>query len=279
MTELEWIDTHCHLDAAEFEADRESQRQRARQLGVTTCVLPAVERANWPTVTAWAQRHQDVYALGIHPLFVPRMGPDDLQALHHALQVQRDDPALVAVGEIGLDRFEGHPDLDLQVQCLRAQLSLAQAFELPVILHVRRAVDLVLKELRRCPVRGGIAHAFNGSAQQAQMFIDLGFALGLGGALTYERSLRLRDLARELPLSALVLETDAPDIPPQWLYRTAEQRALGQPQGRNSPVELPRIAAEVAQLRGISLAELALASSANARRVLRWPVNFPVHTP
>jgi TatD DNase family protein len=279
MTELEWIDTHCHLDAAEFEADRESQRQRARQLGVTTCVLPAVERANWPTVTAWAQRHQDVYALGIHPLFVPRMGPDDLQALHHALQVQRDDPALVAVGEIGLDRFEGHPDLDLQVQCLRAQLSLAQAFELPVILHVRRAVDLVLKELRRCPVRGGIAHAFNGSAQQAQMFIDLGFALGLGGALTYERSLRLRDLARELPLSALVLETDAPDIPPQWLYRTAEQRAQGQPQGRNSPVELPRIAAEVAQLRGISLAELALASSANARRVLRWPVKSSVHTP
>ena len=279
MTELEWIDTHCHLDAAEFEADRESQRQRARQLGVTTCVLPAVERANWPTVTAWAQRHQDVYALGIHPLYVPRMGPDDLQALHHALQVQRDDPALVAVGEIGLDRFEGHPDLELQVQCLRAQLSLAQAFELPVILHVRRAVDLVLKELRRCPVRGGIAHAFNGSAQQAQMFIDLGFALGLGGALTYERSLRLRDLARELPLSALVLETDAPDIPPQWLYRTAEQRALGQPQGRNSPVELPRIAAEVAQLRGISLTELALASSANARRVLRWPVKSSVHTP
>ena len=279
MTELEWIDTHCHLDAAEFEADRESQRQRARQLGVTTCVLPAVERANWPTVTAWAQRHQDVYALGIHPLYVPRMGPDDLQALHHALQVQRDDPALVAVGEIGLDRFEGHPDLDLQVQCLRAQLSLAQAFELPVILHVRRAVDLVLKELRRCPVRGGIAHAFNGSAQQAQMFIDLGFALGFGGALTYERSLRLRDLARELPLSALVLETDAPDIPPQWLYRTAEQRALGQPQGRNSPVELPRIAAEVAQLRGISLTELALASSANACRVLRWPVKSSVHTP
>ena len=279
MTELEWIDTHCHLDAAEFEADRESQRQRARQLGVTTCVLPAVERANWPTVTAWAQRHQDVYALGIHPLYVPRMGPDDLQALHHALQVQRDDPALVAVGEIGLDRFEGHPDLELQVQCLRAQLSLAQAFELPVILHVRRAVDLVLRELRRCPVRGGIAHAFNGSAQQAQIFIDLGFALGLGGALTYERSLRLRDLARELPLSALVLETDAPDIPPQWLYRTAEQRALGQPQGRNSPVELPRIAAEVAQLRGISLTELALASSANARRVLRWPVKPSVHAP
>lgn len=279
MTELEWIDTHCHLDAAEFEADRESQRQRARQLGVTTCVLPAVERANWPTVTAWAQRHQDVYALGIHPLYVPRIGADDLQALHHALQAQRDDPALVAVGEIGLDRFEGHPDLELQVQCLRAQLSLAQAFELPVILHVRRAVDLVLKELRRCPVRGGIAHAFNGSAQQAQMFIDLGFALGFGGALTYERSLRLRDLARELPLSALVLETDAPDIPPQWLYRTAEQRALGQPQGRNSPVELPRIAAEVAQLRGISLTELALASSANARRVLRWPVKSSVHTP
>ena len=206
MTELEWIDTHCHLDAAEFEADREAQRQHARQLGVMTCVLPAVERANWPTVTAWAQRHQDVYALGIHPLYVQRKGLDDLQALHHALQAQRDDPALVAVGEIGLDRFEGHPDLELQVQCLRAQLSLAQAFELPVILHVRRAVDLVLKELRRCPVRGGIAHAFNGSAQQAQIFIDLGFALGLGGALTYERSLDRKSTrlnSSHIPLSRM----------------------------------------------------------------------------
>jgi TatD DNase family protein len=135
-------------------------------------------------------------------------------------------------------------------------------------LHVRRSADLLLKGLRQCPVVSGIAHAFNGSTQQAQAFVDMGFALGFGGTLTYERSLQLRRLACELPLSALVLETDAPDIPPQWLYQTAEQRALGAVQGRNSPAELPRIAQVLAELRDQSLADLAVASCANARRVL-----------
>jgi TatD DNase family protein len=221
-----------------------------------------------------AHRHADVYALGIHPLYVDRAGPDDLTALGLALQAHASDPALVAVGEIGLDRFDGHPDFENQLRCFRAQLVLAQAHDLPVILHVRRAVDWVLKELRRCPVRGGIAHAFNGSLQQAEVFIQMGFALGFGGAITYERSLRLRDLACQLPLSALVLETDAPDIPPQWLYRTAEQRLRGDAQGRNSPAELPRIAGHLAELKGLSPDELARVSSANARRVLRWPLQI-----
>jgi TatD DNase family protein len=135
-------------------------------------------------------------------------------------------------------------------------------------LHVRRSADLLLKGLRQCPVVSGIAHAFNGSTQQAQAFVDLGFALGFGGTLTYERSLQLRRLACKLPLSALVLETDAPDISPQWLYQTAEQRALGAAQGRNSPVELPRIAQVLAGLRGLPLTDLAAATSANACRVL-----------
>ncbi len=265
------IDTHCHLDAAEFDTDRDTQRQRAHALGVTHCVIPAVTRAHWAGVRDLAHRHQDRYALGIHPLYVMRAEADDGTALRQALATAIDDPALVAVGEIGLDGFDGHPDMDRQLFWFRQQLIIAREFGLPVILHVRRAVDAVLRELRRCPVAGGIAHAFNGSAQQAQMFIDLGFALGFGGALTFERALQLRRLAVELPLTALVLETDAPDIPPQWLYRSAEQRAQGLPQGRNSPTELPRIAGQLAGLRGMDAQELAQACAANARRVLRWP--------
>jgi TatD DNase family protein len=180
---------------------------------------------------------------------------------------------LVAVGEIGLDAFEGHPDFEMQRTFFRAQLQIAREFQLPVILHVRRAVDEVLKELRRCPVPGGIAHAFNGSLQQAQMLMDMGFALGFGGAITYERALKLRELVRTLPQPALVLETDAPDIPPHWLYRTAQQRAMGEPQGRNSPAELPRIAQLCADLKDIDVLELAQTCWRNTQRVLRWPTS------
>ena len=270
-----FIDTHCHLDAAEFDPDRDTQRRLARQAGVRTCVIPAVARAHWEGVRELAHRHHDVYALGIHPLYVDQARVEDAAALRLAIGDAIHDPALVAVGEIGLDGFEGHPDFERQLHWFRQQLALARECRLPVILHVRRAVDAVLRELRRCPVPGGIAHAFNGSLQQAGMFIDLGFALGFGGALTYERSLQLRRLATSLPLSALVLETDAPDIPPQWLYRTAPERALGLPQGRNSPAELPRIGAQLAKLRDIAPDELAQACAANARRVLRWPTETP----
>lgn len=269
------IDTHCHLDAAEFDADRDDQRHLARQLGVTHCVIPAVSPTHWGAVRALAHRHQDRYALGIHPLYVDRAQDADELALRQAVTLALDDPFLVAVGEIGLDGFDRHPDMERQLFWFRAQLAIARDCQLPVILHVRRAVDLVLRELRRCPVPGGIAHAFNGSLQQAQGFIDLGFALGFGGALTFERASQLRRLATQLPLTALVLETDAPDMPPQWLYRTHDQRALGLAQGRNSPAELPRIAAHLAGLREISPDELALACAVNARRALRWPTETP----
>ena len=267
-----WIDTHCHLDAAEFDADREAVREAARQAGVTRCVIPAVHAPHWADVAQLAQQHGDAYALGIHPLYVPQAQEADLQALDLALSERRDDPRLVAVGEIGLDFFVPElctpPMRERQWFFYTAQLKLAQKHCLPVILHVRRSADLLLKGLRQCTVASGIAHAFNGSHQQAQAFVDMGFALGFGGTLTYERSLQLRRLACELPLNALVLETDAPDIPPQWLYQTAEQRAQGEPQGRNSPAELPRIARVLAQLRDVTLADLAAASSANACRVL-----------
>lgn len=267
-----WIDTHCHLDAAEFDADRDAVREAACQAGVMRCVIPAVQRAHWADVAQLAQRHGDAYALGIHPLYVPQAQEADLLALDQALTERRDDPRLVAVGEIGLDFFV--PELCTpsmrEKQCLfyTAQLKLAQKHGLPVILHVRRSADLLLKGLRQCPVGSGIAHAFNGSAQQAQAFVAMGFALGFGGTLTYARSLQLRRLAGALPLSAIVLETDAPDIPPQWLYQTAEQRAQGAAQGRNSPAELPRMAQTLAELRGMSVQETATLTTANACRVL-----------
>jgi TatD DNase family protein len=267
-----WIDTHCHLDAAEFEPDRDAVREAARQAGVTRCVIPAVHRKHWPQVAQLAERHGDAYALGIHPLYVTQAQEADLLALDLALTERAGDPRLVAVGEIGLDFFVPAlctPEMrDRQWFFYTEQLKLAQKHSLPVVLHVRRSADLLLKGLRQCRIASGIAHAFNGSHQQAQSFVDLGFALGFGGTLTYERSLQLRSLACELPLSALVLETDAPDIPPQWRYQTAEQRAQGAAQGRNSPAELPRIAQVLAELRGVSLADLAKVSSANACRVL-----------
>ena len=267
-----WIDTHGHLDAAEFESDRAAVHLRARAAGVSTCVIPAVEAANFDAVRLLAHAQQDVYALGIHPLYTPQSTEAHLAQLDAALHAHRDDPRLVAVGEIGLDGFV--PELNTpeaqtkQQQFYKAQLKLAQQHSLPVILHVRRSADLLLKGLRDTPVLGGIAHAFNGSFQQAQAFIAMGFKLGFGGALTYDRALQLRRLATELPLSSIVLETDAPDIPPHWLYTTAEQRAAGQPQGRNEPAQLPRIAQVLADLRGITLDELAAATFANAREVL-----------
>ena len=267
-----WIDTHCHLDAPEFDADRDAVRQQARHAGVGLCVLPAVQRAHWAGVQALAAQHGDAYALGIHPLYVPQAQDDDLLALDAALSEARDDTRLVAVGEIGLDFFVPAlctPDLrERQWRFYLAQLKLARKHGLPVILHVRRSADALLKGLRQIPVSGGIAHAFNGSAQQAQAFIDLGFALGFGGAMTFERATALRALAQNLPLQSLVLETDAPDIPPQWIYRTAEARARGLPQGRNTPAELPRLAQVLADLRDLDVQALAQATSGNARRVL-----------
>ncbi len=270
-----WIDTHAHLDAPEF--NRHSggvvalRAQAARQ-GVSCCVIPAVHAANFDAVRLLAHQLGDVYALGIHPLYVPEAREEDLDRLDQALTLHRHDPRLVAVGEIGLDFFVPElcsPDMrERQQRFYRAQLRLARRHDLPVILHVRRSADLLLKHLREVPVKGGIAHAFNGSLQQAQAFIEQGFCLGFGGAVTFEAARQLRRLVTELPLEAVVLETDSPDIPPQWLYRTAAERATGAAQGLNSPAELPRIGGIVAGLRGIPPASLAEATASNARKVL-----------
>jgi len=258
------IDTHCHLDAGEFDADRMAVARQAQDAGVAAMVIPAVARANFAVVRDLAHAVAGgAYALGIHPLYVAGSRDEDLAALREAVAEAMGDPRFVAVGEIGLDFFvreiaEGEPRRR-QERFYAAQLEIAAEFGLPVLLHVRRSQDIVLKHLRRIRVPGGIAHAFNGSAQQAQGFVDLGLALGLGGAMTYPRALQIRRHAAEMPLSHLVLETDAPDIPPAWLH--GEHR-------RNAPAEVAGVARVLAELRGMEAGEAIAATGRAARRVL-----------
>jgi len=256
-----WIDTHCHLDAAEFDPDRAAVVARARAAGVSLMVVPAVEAAGFARAADCAQRHACAYALGIHPLTVDAARPEHLQQLRAAAERACADPRFVAIGEIGLDAYPGAPDMQRQEWFYAEQLKIAADLQLPVILHVRRTADRLLYHLRRRRLAGGIAHAFNGSTVQAQGFLDLGLRLGFGGAASYDGSLRIRRLAAELPASALVLETDAPDIAPQWL------RAGGTVL-RNEPMQLPRIGAVIAGLRGIEAAALAAQCAANAEASL-----------
>ena len=280
---MRWIDSHCHLDAPEFDLDRTAVLQNAQAQGVAWCVMPAVQAKDFLPLQTLAQELHQPYALGIHPLFVPQAQEQDLEFLAHCIESalaqdangQRLDPRLVALGEIGLDFFVPalcEPAMrEKQEFFYHAQLKMAQKFKLPVIVHVRKSADELLKGLRRFAVKGGIAHAFNGSFQQANTFIEMGFALGFGGALTFERALQLRRLATELPLSALVLETDAPDIPPHWIYKTQSERQSSQAipgQARNEPAQLPRIGDALAALRGVSASDIAHATLVNAQRVL-----------
>ena len=248
------IDTHCHLDTAEFDTDRDAVHAAALAAGVERIVVPAVAVDSFRKVKTSVERDPGcVAAYGIHPLYVMQAQESDLTVLRDWLE--REQP--VAVGEIGLDFHVTDSDPTRQEFYFVEQLKLAREFDLPVLLHVRRAVDQILKHLRRIQVPGGIAHAFNGSRQQADEFIRLGFKLGFGGAMTFHGSTRIRKLAAELPLAAIVLETDAPDIPPAWLGG-----------GRNSPAELPRIASVLADLRSLPADEVAALCAAAARAVL-----------
>lgn len=257
-----WIDTHCHLDAGEFGADSHVIAVRAAKRGVSGIVIPAVACANFSAVATLAHQHAHCsYALGIHPLFVPQADDGDLEILREAVQAALPDPRFVGIGEIGLDFFvpelRENPMREKQERFFNEQLRIARDYQLPVLLHVRRSQDIILKYLRRIAVPGGIAHAFNGSFQQAEEFIRRGFKLGFGGAMTFTRALQIRRLAAELPQQALVLETDAPDIAPVWRH----------PQ-RNSPEELPRIGQVLAELRGMPIDVLARITSENARSAL-----------
>ena len=261
------IDTHCHLDAAEFAHDRKEVIERAGAAGVSAIVIPAVEVGNFEAVRSLARSFKGgAYALGIHPICVPQAREQDLERLESCVQASLEDPRFVAIGEIGLDFFlpalKEDAMREKQERFYGAQLDLARRYGLPVLLHVRRSQDLLLKHLRRRPPIGGIAHAFNGSLQQARLFIEHGFALGMGGAMTFARALQIRRLARQLPLQDLVLETDAPDIPPAWLG------GPGKPPARNEPAQVGRIAQALAEIREVSREDVVFATAANARRVL-----------
>jgi TatD DNase family protein len=251
---MQLIDTHCHLDISEFDADRDAVIERARAAGVVQMVVPAVDAAHWDGLIALCATRSCLYpALGLHPVYWRSHTREHLTALVEALESWRP----VAVGEIGLDYYIAGADRDIQRHLFAAQLDIAADAGLPVLLHVRKAHDDVLGMLKRHRVRGGIAHAFNGSLQQAYKYLELGFRLGFGGMLTYPRSRRIRALAQALPPEAIVLETDAPDM------TVASHH--GQ---RNSPEYLPECLAALAEVRDEAPQALARQTTANARDVL-----------
>lgn len=264
-----WIDTHCHLDAHEFNGRGVEVADKALAQGVGMIVIPAIARDNFSIVADLAaQRSNTCYALGIHPIYVPHASEDDLVVLRDTVAQAMHDPRFVAIGEIGLDFFLPmltEPAMrDKQVHFLREQLKIAREFNLPVLTHVRKSQDQVLKHVRQIPPNGGIAHAFNGSFQQAQSYIDVGFKLGFGGNLTFTRALQIRRLAAELPLESIVMETDAPDIAPSWVHP-----------GVNTPDQVPGIGAVLAELRGMPVAEVMAQTTRNAHDILprMAPVN------
>lgn len=259
-----FIDTHCHLDARELQEDRDAVIASATAAGVSHIVIPAVHRENFTHVRMLAHQFEGGrYALGIHPMYVSRSTDADLAVLAEEVERAMADRRFVAIGEIGLDFFideiASGVARERQEYFYQEQLKLARRFGLPVLLHVRRSQDVILKYLRRFSEIGGIAHAFNGSDQQAEQFVKQGFALGIGGAMTFTRARQIRRLAEQIPLSNLVLETDSPDIPPAW---------LDGPHPRNTPDQVPGIASALAALRNLDLREIARQTSATAKRVI-----------
>jgi len=248
------VDTHCHLDVADFDTDRETVIACAREAGVTKIIVPAIQAAGWTGLLQLCGETRGLFpALGLHPVFIAEHREAHLDELERLLA--RDRP--IAIGEIGLDFFIRSLDRERQQDLFEAQLSLASSSGLPVLIHARKSHDRILSTLRRIPVIGGIIHAFNGSLQQAYRYLDLGFKLGFGGMLTFERSSKLNALARALPLDAIVLETDAPDM------TVAAHRGE-----RNSPVYLVDVLMALAQVRNRDPAEIAAQTSLNAERLL-----------
>ncbi|MFO7603093.1 MAG: TatD family hydrolase [Gammaproteobacteria bacterium] len=248
------VDTHCHLDVSDFDSDREEVLRRCHAGGIEKIVVPAIEQAGWQNLLRLCRQYPGLYpALGMHPVFIHRHQPAHLALLEKYIA----ESSPVAVGEIGLDFYLKNLDRERQLAFFEAQLEIAKASDLPVLLHVRKAHEQVLNLLKKIRVKGGISHAFNGSAQQAQQYIDMGFKLGFGGTMTYEGSKKIRQLATHLPLEAIVLETDAPDM------------VVAQHRGeRNSPEYLLHSLAALAALRGLSLETVAAQTRQNAHDVL-----------
>lgn len=252
---LELIDTHCHLDIPDFDIQRDSLILQCQQAGMQGIVVPAVERSTWDNLKQVCAASDLLWpAFGLHPCFTARHKNQHLQALEQYLV-----PEVVAVGEIGLDTFHGDTDLQRQTEIFSAQVAIAKNHRLPVILHARKTHDLVLKELRQQQFKfGGVVHAFSGSLQQAERFIEAGFLIGFGGGATYDRANKLRGILKSIPRSAMVIETDSPDIPPSF--------ARGE---MNTPLNLFRIAEILSGVLEVAPAELAELTTQNAMRLFR----------
>ena len=251
---MELFDSHCHIDLPEFDADRTEVLTAARSAGVADILVPGVQRATWGQLEKMCAADPGLHlALGMHPVFLDRHHDDDIAAL--AEHVARARP--LAIGEIGLDWQIPDLDRDSQQRLFEAQLEVAEQFDLPVVLHVRKAHDPMINTLRRYRLKGGFCHAFNGSIEQASRYREIGFRLGFGGMLTFERSKHLRRLATELPLDAIVLETDAPDM-----------TVASHQYQRNSPAYLPEVLKTLAALRSEDASTIARQTVANARAVL-----------
>jgi TatD DNase family protein len=255
MLVMEIIDTHCHLDFEIFDADREQILQDARDVGLIGIVVPGTHQQGWENLLSVCATHDALYpAIGLHPMFLKQHKESDLGLLEQTIEQTRP----IAIGEIGLDARDSELDMDKQLFYFKQQLCVAQEKELPVILHILKAHDQALKILGNNPVCGGTVHAFNGSLQQAEQYIGLGFKLGFGGMLTYERSSKLRKLAAELPLESIVLETDAPDMTvSQYQYE------------RNSPVYLPYCLQALSEVRNEAPEVIAAQTTENAKSILK----------
>lgn len=251
------VDTHCHLDDGEFDRDRREVIARAREAGVTRQVIPAVDAASWPKLREVCAADDGLHAAyGLHPMLLDVHRDEHLPQLRE--WIERERP--VAVGECGLDYFVEGLDADRQQHFFEGQLEIAREFDLPVIVHARRAVDAVIATIRRIGGLRGVVHSFSGSQEQAKLLWKNGFLLGLGGPVTYDRANRLRQLAATMPIDYLLLETDAPDQP--------DAHIRGQ---RNEPSRLPSVLETIATLRGEDVDAIARATSENAERLFALP--------
>lgn len=253
---MELFDTHCHLDFSDFDHDRDHVINNAKQHGVNSILVPSVAQKTWyQTIKLCQQSNACHLALGLHPIFINQHQPHHLNELDELVLQHKP----IAIGEIGLDFYDNKDTLNKEKQSLffDKQLIIAKQHRLPVIIHNRKAHDQCLSMLKEHRIHGGIIHAFNGSIQQAEKYIEMGFMLGFGGMLTFERSSKLHKLAQHIPIESIVLETDAPDM---TVFQHSGQR--------NSPEYVPYIADSLSKLTGKTIQEVALITTSNAKQIL-----------
>ncbi|HIJ21788.1 MAG: TatD family hydrolase [Gammaproteobacteria bacterium] len=250
------IDSHCHLDDPQFDPDRNDVLNRCNELNIIQIIIPGVVEQQWHRAFSLSEQHDNIQvAAGLHPLFIDNHNHHSSDALNSTLQAH---PETVAVGEIGLDFYHKDDTHDAQRTLFTDQLEIAATYRKPLLLHVRKAHQEVIERTRKHNYIQGIVHAFSGSYEQAKLYIDAGFLIGIGGVITRPNALKLKRVVEKIPLTSIALETDAPDLPPIWAQGT-----------RNSPEQLPSIAERIAQIRKIPLELVAFQTTQNVTTLLK----------